>query len=398
MIHRGVMALILCVAACESRYGTYLEIDGEAGGMTFDRVELYFGLPHGDTVPSTPSFGSQVPGRLYKRLFTASDLVDAEAAGSTVRFYVPPSEENQGLGAYVLAVAYAGDVPVGIGELADFIIETGSVVRTYDLALEPYDAALVEQWGAGDGPGCVRWTRVDAATGEKTTVAVVRRGDNDCDGLEAEVADCDDLSFCGADGEGCTGTRCVDRETCGLGVCVSGDAGVTCQVDTCLVSSVCGACADVPDAELLTCALERAPDHTQITIPTSLGPDDPQALTRLCGTSVEYQFALPGGFPCKEPQILAPKDGITPDGFKYTFIDGGAVCFLKIAALSSNTGYLYDDAAHHVVLSVLRGDLPELRSTLLLGIQPADVPTEQHLPCGAEPLVSHVVDDYGLCQ
>lgn len=203
-----VLIALLAACGCDGHYGTYLIIgtpeDGDGPAIRFDRVELYFGDPIHEAVaiPLTPTLTAQgnkrLSGRLMRRQFVPSDRPDRLPALTTEwTYYIPPGDPNDRLGNYVLVLAFAGDQPepVGVGEWFGFMVASDRAIHKYYVPLVPPEPGTVEQWSDDGAGACALWTR-DRGADMPQTVAVVREGDIDCDGLKDrgdDVVDCDPL-------------------------------------------------------------------------------------------------------------------------------------------------------------------------------------------------------------
>ncbi|MBA3539498.1 MAG: hypothetical protein H0T79_07695 [Deltaproteobacteria bacterium] len=361
----AVLAVTACLASCESRYGAYLVVDGAPSDIAFDRVELFFG--HGDAgaIPQTP-LSPATEGRRFTRQFTPADELALDAPAHSVEFYLP--EDAKQVGRYIAVVAFKGDQPVGVGEVFGYEIPSGTIYQ-YVIELEPWSPDA-ERWGDPSGPACLRWTRERGS--QPLTLAVVRDGDSDCDGVPQ---DCQDLEFCAA-GMNCTtsGAACfVNGEAgCMIGTCVEGTG---CVPHVCSIPGTCDAtCEGFTElTDRLTCALnEVALDHIAVLIPVD-------AAGKLCPEAT-LRFLPPSpGIGCHDPIIEAPLGGVFPD-VKMTIAagtippEGGPLpCVLEILAL--NPVFVGD---HHLLISIGAVDDPNIpapvplqRWSFVIGVQPA---------------------------
>jgi hypothetical protein len=297
-------ALLLLIAAACARDtwsdGRYLLVEGEAAGITFDHVELFFGRHVTDRLPAgLPGYTSAtaVTEELERRIAPAVSGVQAIADAPIAHVDLAlPAQVADRLGEYVLVIAYRGATPVGIGARADFTAQPSSITR-YEIELEAYptDPATFARWGVGGGgQDCVRWRRGDEV------IAVVRDEDLDCDGfLDADV-DCDpmtycagectyaDLAPCASDATGCVYGRCANSAA-------SGTPTRACAAEACLATTACEAdCAGDTAVERLTCALGQAHDSSP-DVPLPVKPEG-----ALCTTPAPYvlYLDLPDGVSC----------------------------------------------------------------------------------------------------
>jgi hypothetical protein len=365
-------ASVVVLAACSSHYGTYLIVDGSSSKLAFDRVELYFGAPvevQGFATPAHPGFN---PGPVFSRAFVATDIVQ-QPTGASATYYVPPGGDNDALGAYVLAIAYQGQTPVGIGERFGFEIAAGKQVYEYPIALEPYVAAAVERWGPT--PDCIAWQHHRAADPANATslVAVVRADDRDCDGFETAV-DCDDLAFCAADDPACNvRSVCGTSTTCAIG-CVATTG--TCKSQLCVTPGLCAPMCALKGSDIKArydCGIVQSLDHTEIKLATH------------SGVPCETQFAVvPFGNPCKDARLEYADSRIT-DGYTFQVGDDGLQCLVTLIAPSTNAPFVGDD---HIVISFDAPTGGGLRWSFVLGLTGGSVtscpppPTYSVTPAG----------------
>lgn len=389
------LAVLAVVAGCTDRYGAYLEIDGRTGNLAFDRVEFHFGKYLDDTIPSTPATPIASPpvvqkGSLFKRAFEASDVQQLGARDTTFVYYLGANGQEQYLGAYVVAVAFAGDQPVGVAELTDFTIP-GDAVHQYPMPLVPFFANEVELWGNATAD-CVKWTRMRDGDTAKTTFAVVRAEDHDCDGFTDEV-DCAQLDYCPDASSSCPGhDPCIAGDTCAIGACTNlrgmPSAPRRCLAPTdgavCLGPMACEACKS--DAQIQKCLGDAPFSHAEITIPVT-----PQE--RLCSPTYPIPFPLPGGMACENPRIDLPLAGRWPDGFSVgVTADPMNAGTCKLAIVEPAGGAKFSGIQHHIVLSVTDGGVTSARTSLLFGI------LTKLAPCGTPPDVTDPSSvDVGRC-
>lgn len=358
------MVVALIASACSSRYGTYLVVKGSPS-LTYDRVEFYFGAPldadGGPTTPGHPVKATVTTNAVVaKRLFAETDVEALPRPTDHFNYYLPDTEANRGLGDLVVAIAYRGQTPVGIGELRDFKI-VGDEVWLYDIPLAPYDATATELWGRPTGD-CLRWA--DPGTGE--TVFVVRHDDIDCDDFADGGVDCDPRRYCdGGGGLECAGTvGCLQGgTTCSVGGCVNSDAGTrSCTASLCLPDVLCDHCIDGdPIVDELRCAIID-PQHGNdypLTVKTNLLP---------CSDPFEFQLVLPGGVTCDDPRVVAafPLPAGTPDRFTFTAEAGNGPC--NITVKSDGVLPAAKFPLYHLMISL--PSMNALRSTLIIGLAP----------------------------
>ncbi|HSD89230.1 MAG TPA: hypothetical protein VLB44_16995 [Kofleriaceae bacterium] len=340
--------ILLTLGACESRYGTYFTIDGEGNEIHFDHVRLYFGSSTDGTAIGKPS--GATTGKVYLQQFDPSDEFDVPKVGdgshaTQTTYWLPYAHENMSL-AYVAAVAFDADKPVGIGEVIGFKLEP-DVVDTYDVELQPATFG-VDLWGSD--PGCLAWTR--QRDGTFTTVAVLPANDSDCDGIVAS-ADCNDL--CPPDTRSCSPdlSVCGTADTCGLACAKQNSCTITvCMPDT-ACSSTCALTAATLDARL-GCAIDHTVNHIQINV--DVMQDQPCA----------NQFVFtPYGRPCINPRIEWADPRL--DDWKFQISANGTTdCQLQMES-ASNAPFVGD---HHVIVSFDPLPGQSSRWSAIVGVQP----------------------------
>jgi hypothetical protein len=347
------------VAGCAKQYGSFVEIDG---AIDFDRVELHFGIFDGPAMLATPGHPQGLAGTLYARDAAPTDEPPAGMSTRSHTVYLAGAAANAGL-SYVVAVAFAHDVPVGIGELFDLEVPDDRTL-IYHLTLEPYDATAVERWGR-DRADCVAWTRARDGDPAPSTIAVVRADDRDCDGF-TRADDCDDAAFCADEGCGALGV-CGDGDTCAIGRCTNHLTGpATCEPVTCVIPGLCAPdCIaytgpeDLPGRDF--CGIGLSLQHGELLIPTEGGKVCNQA------GSVDYfaTFALPNGLPCNAP-LVDYVDPRTP-GFTYDIQPAlaGTDCRLYVFPNAAGAVFAGD---HHIMISFQPADPTLPRWSLVIGV------------------------------
>lgn len=348
---RVAAVLVVALTACEARYGTYFNIDGDSQQIAFDHVELFFGTATNRSSLGTPE--GVAMGKVYDRSFTASDRFDV-TLGTETEYYLPVSADNQALG-YVGAVASKQGQIVGVGELIDFKLEAG-IVNKYDIELSPKPAGIIERldvWG-GD-PGCFAWRR---DRGGLSTIGVMSPDDADCDGL-APAVDCND--FCPTGAQQCE----PDLAICGVpNACGAGcNAGGTCAIEQCLPGELCAdPCTKKTTLEeRMKCYADLAgTEHMSLQLVMS-------STGQPCRNTLV--FDVPNGGMCNAPKLLwfdKRKDD-------YTFTIGPAPndpqgCVLSW--ISPTAGTFTGD--HHLLIS-LAGPLGAPRTSFVIGVEPGQI-------------------------
>lgn len=242
---------------------------------------------------------------LVARAFAPDDVQMFGAKREDYTVWIPDGGQNNKLGAYVLAVAYAGNERVGIGELFGFRVSDERIVIEYTLTVDAVDNSAIEEWGRGQTK-CLR-VAPERAAGQPVVVAIVDPEDSDCDlfldRTDTGTTDCEPLLYCDGSGNGdCVGsTPCVHgADACSIGSCSNKDgASVTCGDDTCVSDTLCRNCdLTKSPAEILECALLRNETHPSpdMAVPTE-GSED------LCNDPTIIDVALP--FPCRNPSVDA---------------------------------------------------------------------------------------------
>ncbi|MFN0249958.1 MAG: hypothetical protein ACKV2T_23950 [Kofleriaceae bacterium] len=364
----AVASLFGCVAGCEDRYGAYITVRASTKELAFDRLEIYYGVAIGDTVPTNPKFAMPEPidtrQLVVARAFAPDDVQMFGARRTEYTVWIPDGGENDALGAYALAIAYAGTQRVAVGELFDFEVPTGDIVYKYTIDLEPVIPASIYEWGRGDAR-CLRYDR-DRGAELPAVVAVVDRDDSDCDLFpdrsDVGNTDCEPLLYCDGSGESdCIGrTPCLNRAAaCNIGSCANKD-GVprACANDICVSDLLCAMCdLSRSTAEILDCALLGVETH----------PSDVRVITRgnfeLCNDPTLVDIELP--FPCTNPSIDAVVY-FAQRGARFDFaIEPGAspnVCRLTIA---STTTTLFDGSPHLLITVEIP---PQQRTGFVVGL------------------------------
>jgi hypothetical protein len=352
---RKAVVLVLALCACESRYGSYFNIDGDANEIRFDHVRLFWGND-----PQTRAFGTPSgahAGTVYTREHDASDDYDVEhnADGSLATqttYYLPVSEENRQLG-YVGAVVYdrsTSDRPIGVGEWRDFSLEAG-VVAKYDIELQKAPANVIDKlelWG--NDPGCFAWQH--ERDGQFSTIAVLSPDDADCDGLVTS-ADCNDTCPTGAMTCNPDAGFCSSGTTCGLG-CAKGGM---CAISTCGPPTACSdTCAKhLAFDQRMKCASDATPDHLQIDVFMNGGTP--------CARSF---LVMPYQLPCVHPKAEWIEQ--LNDNWSFSVAPGSnADVLITMDALSTTQSFSND---HHLLISCdpKAGELA--RWSFFIGVQP----------------------------
>lgn len=357
--------MLALLAACSDRYGAYFTIQGH-DAIQFDRVELYFGEEAGMKVPVAPGHLALEPeaGLLMRRLVSDSDVVRLDAKSGSMTYYVPPGDDNDKLGDYVLAIAYAGDNPVGIGELFDFAIPTDEAVYKYELALVPYANEMVEMWGRPT-QDCIRWKR-SRGPDHPALVAVTRDNDVDCDAFvdrDDPAVDCEPLRYCDGSGNaGCIGAAaCVTLDDgCRIGACQNKDGQrASCSPVSCAVDAACANCdLDAPPGELLQCVLFA--DGTHIDYPITVMPSQ-----ALCSEPYKVNLVLPTGVLCENPKIEAVVNWMPGALFNYTIAASGSTCLLTLAPPMPGLEFV---GVPHIMISIDSPGGPTPRQTFVIGL------------------------------
>lgn len=352
--------LIACLAGCQDeRNGAYVVLDG-AEVAAFDRVTFYFGKG-GERAPivlPAPRFAVATGERQYafERTLVPSDA--QPAAASTFTYYL--TDASQGLGEYMIAIAYAGDVPVGITELIDFEIPS-DVALIYELALVPYLDSEVQRWGRfpRDDDECVRWTRFrdgdDPVTGP-STVVVGRKNDRDCDGFDDAATDCDPHAYCDpldATSSCSSGACLIDGDgtgpACQLGACTNQDGQApACAPVACLVEAACTTCPvdGRSPAERVACAVRANETHVDFDILTN-------GDGTLCANPYTFALVLPGQIACVDPEIvltMSDRDEL-PLQFSFHAFEDEATGMCKIVVTELVDGARFTDAVPHLVIT-----------------------------------------------
>jgi hypothetical protein len=344
----GWLLLLLHVAACESRYGAYFTIKGD---IEFDQVELYFGTPMapGSTAFATPTFGL-VLGQVFDRTYDASDDVTLATRKQTT-YYVPGTDKNQALGAYVIVVALSGGKPVGISEFFNFTVPSDAV-HEYALTLEPWNPAEAERWG--DKPGCVAWRR---PRGGNDVAAVVHKDDLDCDTM-SKFTDCNDL--CPSGSPLCMAGQAVCDSPCAIGCSTTG----ICAPTTCLPPTACDdSCTTSTNlVDHLRCGSD-VPEHTEIYVDTLDG--------QMCAQTLLFALPLDPDLPaqCLNPAILFTDVPPSDIAFAISEIAQNPQCML---AFDQSTNFNFTTTVH-LLISIAQSDPSKPRRTAVIGIHPRPI-------------------------
>jgi hypothetical protein len=361
---RGVVAIAVVVAAlgCQSpRYGTYLTIDGDSQAIGFDRVELWFGVTSAATALTTP--GNHRVETLYDRQFDQrADVIevprrdDGTRARETV-VYLPPDAYNVQL-KHLIAVAYAGQTPVGIAEAVGLPVEVDTVI-TADLELEPYVELTATTFGRGaerwgDEIRCIAYRKERGDPRRENLVAIVPPEDRDCDGLPASV-DCDDAMACRVGTTCGASITCGSGESCALGCLTDG----TCRPRVCVAARFCEPeCAAAGAEKLLGCGLDSA--RGRFTA----------GLTRVGDTLCPHTISIELAVPCANPGI----DALMPaDGSMLPVIGNGTRCELTLVRGQTL------NARYTALVSFDAPTLPPVRWSFVLDL---DVGTLNDGTCG----------------
>lgn len=348
-VRRGIVVALVALAACESRYGAYLTLEGD---IELDSVELYFGTASsGSTTQfASPRTGVQ-SGTIFDRQFSTFDRYDISPTRSTT-FYIPPDEGNRDLGAYVVAVALREQQPVAIAEYFGFEVPSDEV-HDYHLPLVEYNADTAERWGRD--PGCIWWKR-DRGDPVKQIVAVVQADDRDCDDT-IRANDCNDLCSVGCCA--CTTPTTLCSSPCALGCMTNG----TCTPETCLPVETCSSTC-LPGSTLdarYQCAIERTTSQLTIELDTIQG--------QMCSHQYQFDLTADGSIPCTDPKIEY-SDVTTVNGFTYTIAadptrPGGCVIMS-----TQSTGVTFT-TPHHMIVSFAAGS-GVARESVIIAITPGN--------------------------
>lgn len=347
---KSVAVLALALTACEARYGTYFNIDGDANQIKFDHVELFFGTHTDRSTMGTPE-GVAI-GKVFDRSFTTSDRIDL-SLGTETEYWLPVNDENKTLG-YVGAVASKQGQIVGVGELIDFKLEA-DVVNKYDIELQPKPLGIVDRldvWG-GD-PGCFAWRR---DRGGLSTIGVMSPTDNDCDGLDPSV-DCNDLCPIGATQCDPDLAICGVPQACGVGC----NAGATCAIEQCLPGELCTKpCADKSGLDdRMNCFADKiGADHLSIHL-------DMDTAGHACRNMAVFQ--VPSGAPCMSPKVLWWDR--RKDDYMFAVSAGANSTSCVVSWTSPSNAKFVGD--HHVLIS-LAGALGGPRFSMVIGIEPGQI-------------------------
>jgi hypothetical protein len=346
---------LLAVMACETpRYGAYLDITSD---VEIDEVELYFGKPVDSSGPggadsfATPALGKQA-GTVFGRRFDAADVVTLARTKHTT-YYLPATDTNQALGAYVVVVGLSQGQPVGIAEYFDFAVPSDAV-HQYTLPLEPYAQQRVERWG--ERPGCIAWKRVRGTS--ETIAAVVRDTDRDCDAMGVDD-DCDDLCSAGSGTCGEGETFCATTTACAVGCMRSGVCAPALCLPPITCRSPCTALGSF-DSRIECGALQNPDTHFEVYV-------DRTATSQICADKI----AIKPGVPCTLPMIEVLDPAAAGD-FVYSIAqdtNDPAQCVLTVT--QSATAMLGDFENHHLLISLARANVGP-RVTFIMGIQPTN--------------------------
>jgi hypothetical protein len=343
----GVVVWLLALGACESRYGSYFNIDGDANEIRFDKVQLYWGNdPHQRPI-GTPT--GTVMGTVYTREFDAASdeyAVPHNADGSLATettYWLPVTEDNRQLG-YVAAVVYDSAMPgkpVGVGEWQDFSLED-NIVAKFDIELQKPPLNVVDKlelWG--NAPGCFAWET--PREGQLSTIAVVLPDDADCDGHVA-MADCNDV--CPPNTPTCDQMLAVcatAAQQCALSCNKS--SPTSCTPEVCLPAEICGtSCAGFPSTleDRMRCYSTHAPAGTAFSHSEIELHKDTEG--KLCTDTVRWS---PFGRPCKNPIIEWYDTSLDDYQYQVTERSDGQ-CELKLRS-ETNAAFFGD---HHLLISI----------------------------------------------
>lgn len=361
-----VVVLALAVCACESRYGTYITIDGDSNELRFDHVELFWG-----NNPMTRPFGTPSgtkTGTVYTREFDMpSDEYDVphNADGSLASestYWLPVTEDNRQLG-YVGALVFdkaQQDKLIGVGELQDFSVEDG-IVAKFDIELDKPPLLGLDVWGTS--PGCFSWTKQREGDNalSPSTISVVLPDDADCDGRVANL-DCNDAcppgSLCDQMESVCPPTT----TTCAL-ACQKANPGA-CNPSVCLPPDACEhQCAQLPATigSRMSCYTDPIAGYAQHHLDLYVHKD---AQGQLCTDTMQFS---PYQRPCKNPIIEWFDSSI--DKWTYT-IRGRSDGQCEIKMIKPTDSSFAGD--HHILISVESTTAGAPRWSFLLGINNVD--------------------------
>jgi hypothetical protein len=365
----AIWIALACLFGCEDRYGTYIRVRAGSKELRFDRLELYYGVRIGTQVPTTPKHAMPEPDNepqlLLARAFAPSDVQMFGSLRDEYTVWIPDGGQNDALGAYVLAIGYAGGQRVGIGELFDFDVTDERKVYIYSMTLDALPSTeAIEEWGRGQTT-CLRIQR-PRPEGMPVVVAMVDQNDSDCDRFldrsSDGMTDCEPLRYCDGSGTGgCLGkTACVDdADTCSVGSCSNKDgAPATCETQTCVSDALCSSCdLTEPAQDILECALLAPSTHPGQDFAVITHGSE-----RLCSDPTILDIALP--FPCANPTIDAVAYFQDSEPFDFTVEPGPQpnVCRVKIYSTTDD----HFSGVPHLLLGV---DLaPPRRLGFVLGL------------------------------
>lgn len=361
-----VVAAALTLCACESRYGTYIKLDGDPNELRFDHVELFWGND-----PMTRAFGTPSgtkTGTVYTREYDMpSDEYDLphNADGSLPTestYWLPVTEDNRQLG-YVGALVFDKNQNrslVGVGELQDFSVEDG-IVAKFDIELEkPPLLGGLDVWGMA--PGCFSWTKPRNGALAPTTISVVLPDDADCDGHVANV-DCNDTCPPGAPLCNQMDSVCAPTTTsCALACQKSGQTA--CNPSVCLPPQACEQqCALAPPTidSRMGCYIDPITGFAQHHLDLYIHKD---ANLQLCTDTMQFS---PYQRPCKNPIIEWFDSSLDKWTYKITERSDGQ-CEIKMIK-PTDSSFVGD---HHILISIDPMTTTGARWTFLLGINNVD--------------------------
>jgi hypothetical protein len=349
----AVASLFGCLVGCEDRFGAYITVRAPNKELAFDRLEIYYGVAIGDTVPTNPKFSMPEPidtrQLVVARAFAPDDVQTFGSRRTEYTVWIPDGGQNDALGAYALAIAYSGQDRVAVGELFSFEVPTDNIVYKYEIRLAPLAPDAIYEWGRGEAR-CLRFDR-DRGADQPSVVAVVDHDDSDCDLFPDRSntgdTDCEPLLYCDGSGDrDCVGrTPCIkSNAACNIGSCANKDgASQSCADDICVSDTLCATCdLTRSPAEILDCALTENATHPM---------SDVRVITRgnfeMCNDPTFIDIELP--FPCTNPQIDAVAY-YQQRGARFDFeIESGQtpnVCRLTISSITTD---VFDGSPHLLV-------------------------------------------------
>lgn len=390
----AILVAVACLHGCEDRYGTYITITAGTKDQAFDTLDLYFGVDARGAMVATPKHAQVNPDRpslSVRRQIAETDHKTFDSRVSEYTVWIPDGGENDELGPYLLAIASAGGVRVGSGELFDFHITTDREAVLYDLTLDPFELSDFEEWGRGAHDGdCLRYER-DRGPDRPEVVAIGRDDDVDCDSFAdrgPEAVDCEPLIFCdGQGGAGCIGrSPCLhDENQCSVGVCANKDgSSLTCAEDACVDDVLCETCdLSKPPAEILECALLDTSTHPATDLPVPVRGDG-----RLCRDPMDFDVGLP--FPCTNAAVEAVAYYQDSAPFAFEAINPGPapnVCRIRISSTESDAPFA---GVPHLLVTV---DSAGRRLGFVVGL----IESGGACPSGNEPIMQPYTPFTGTC-